>query len=110
MDRRALSWELLSVIGAAAEEERLMPMEEEEGRLLQKLASDSRLFCQGSAAVGVGMGGGSFARRRPVAPLMFGDVVGGFLSLPYCFSTNFFPACLILLVLYGIQDFNSSSN
>lgn len=83
MVRRAETWWERSVMLGTAVEER--PAEAMEGRLLQKLASESRpgtgvdRCCHGSAVL-VGVGGGgrrsgardSVARRRAAA-LIFGD-------------------------------------
>ena len=76
-------------MGTAAE--RLVPMEEE-GRLLHKLTSESRLVnCHVSA---VAVGGGlcakeSFGRRRPApAALIFGGY-----GLSLSLHTEKFPAC-----------------
>lgn len=87
--------EALSVMGTV---ERRLEREAVEGRLLQKLASESRWLvenCHGSAAVGVG--GGlrscvSVGRRRP-APvgLILGDLSA--LSLSPSLAVENFPAC-----------------
>lgn len=114
--RRAESWyDRSEMLGAAAEGR---PVEATDGRLLQKLASDSRRgtgverYCQGSAVL-VGVGGGgrrsgakdSAGRRRP-GPLIVG---GGFVleilkSQISCFS-RVLRDCISFFPLYCPKPF-----